>query len=195
MLTKIWNFFKRGQPVQPLVALSIESPIPTKPQTKPVKPRSKARDHTQAVYGTVSGTIPLPDVAERLYARDNYIRTVRGYDVSFPVISNPTDNTATGMIGEDGGIYLAGSFTFTTDSTGTIISGVIHTQQCNNQAITSGKIEHDGTFCGKYGKHDSVFKGAIKTTTGRVTGEIYSDQPLIFGSMTGIFVVSESIDD
>lgn len=195
MLTKIWNFFKRTPQIQPLVELPVESPAVDEPQTKPVKTRSKVRPRAQAVYGTVSGTIPLPDVAERLCARDNYIKTVRGYDVSFPVISNPTDNTATGMIGEDGGIYLAGSFTFTTDTTGTITSGTIHTQQCSNQAITSGKIEHDGTFCGKYGKHDSVFEGVIKTTTGRVTGKIYSDQPLISGSMTGIFAVSESIDD
>jgi hypothetical protein len=135
--------------------------------------------------GVVEGTIcpPSSDEYYLLSLRDAYLAK-RRYVPSFPKISNVTDNTATGLAGEHGGVFLIGEFSFIIDHTGAITSGWVKTQHtARRENITGGKVNYDGTFHLAYGPHGLSCEGIIKY--GKLTGVACGAHQLITGNMTG----------
>jgi hypothetical protein len=107
------------------------------------------------------------------------------YDISFPGVSNPTDNTATGGLGLDGGIYLTGTFSFDIDRDHNITTGHVDTQYGSKQTINGGNVDSSGTFTFTYGEEHLSASGTISRS--RVHGTVCGSHALMCGSLVGRF--------
>lgn len=135
--------------------------------------------------GLYVGSYTYPDHDERIRLR-NLSLTKRGIAI---VADETINNTNAGGGDPDGGIWMAGSYQFETDSNCNVVSGSTKVFYTYDYSI-SGVVNKDGSFSLTWAGQGSVGKmvGQVSSTNS-ISGKFYHPAPddFVYGVLSGSF--------